>query len=63
MTIIRLQALVAMVVALASNDARAQSSDIWTFSAFAYTYIVPDDRDYVQPSFTADRAWLHLEAR
>ena len=35
----------------------------WSFSVSAYTYIVPDDRDYVQPTFTADRGWLHLEAR
>lgn len=24
---------------------------------------MPDSRDYVQPTITADRAWLHLEAR
>jgi hypothetical protein len=24
---------------------------------------VPDDRDYAQPTITADRGWLHLEAR
>jgi hypothetical protein len=35
----------------------------WSFSASAYTYIVPDSREYVQPTFTADRDWLHLEAR
>ena len=35
----------------------------WSFSASAYTYIVPNNRDYVQPTFTADRDWLHLEAR
>jgi len=35
----------------------------WSFSASAYTYIVPDSREYVQPTFTADRGWLHLEAR
>ena len=35
----------------------------WSFSASAYTYIVHNDRNYVQPTFTADRAWLHLEAR
>ena len=35
----------------------------WSFSASAYTYIVPDDGNYVQPTFTADRGWLHLEAR
>ena len=40
------------------NDAKA-----WSFSASAYGYLVPDDRDYVQPTITADRSWLHLEAR
>ena len=37
--------------------------EAWSFSASAYTYIVPDCREYVQPTFTADRGWLHLEAR
>src|SRR4051794_11254878 len=35
----------------------------WSFSISASTYVVPDDRDYVQPTITADRDWLHLEAR
>ena len=35
----------------------------WSFSVSAYTYIVPDGRDYVQPTVTADRDGLHLEAR
>jgi hypothetical protein len=35
----------------------------WSFSASASTYFVPDDREYVQPSFSADHGWLHLEAR
>lgn len=35
----------------------------WSFSASAYTYVVPDDHDFVQPTVTADRGWLHLEAR
>jgi hypothetical protein len=35
----------------------------WSFSASGYTYFVPDDSNYVQPTFTADRGWLHLEAR
>jgi len=35
----------------------------WSFSASAYTYILPDNNDYVQPTFTADRGILHLEAR
>lgn len=35
----------------------------WSFSASTTTYVVPDDREYVQPTFSADRGWLHLEAR
>jgi len=35
----------------------------WSFSVSATTYIVPDSREYVQPTVTADRGWLHLEAR
>ncbi|HWT79462.1 MAG TPA: hypothetical protein VN648_11745, partial [Candidatus Methylomirabilis sp.] len=40
-----------------------QAATDWSFSASAYTYFVPDSRDYVQPTVTADRRWLHLEAR
>jgi hypothetical protein len=35
----------------------------WSFSASAYTYFVPDDHEYIQPTITADHDWLHLEAR
>jgi hypothetical protein len=35
----------------------------WSFSASVYTYIVPDASEYAQPTVTADRDWLHLEAR
>jgi len=45
---------------MASLDSAANA---WSFSASAYTYIVPDSREYVQPTITADRGWLHLEAR
>jgi hypothetical protein len=27
------------------------------------TYVIPDGREYVQPTIMADRGWLHLEAR
>ena len=51
----------------ATNTAQApvEESDenAWSFSAAAYTYIVPDSDNYVQPTVTADRGWLHLEAR
>ena len=35
----------------------------WSFSLYGTTYFLPDDREYVQPTFTADRGWLHLEVR
>ena len=35
----------------------------WSFSISASTYIVPNDQEYVQPTFIADRGWLHLETR
>jgi hypothetical protein len=48
-----------------STPALAEAVDekAWSFSASVYTYLVPDDRDYAQPTLTADRGWLHLEAR
>jgi len=35
----------------------------WAFYASATAYLVPHSRDYVNPMLTADRDWLHLEAR
>ena len=54
-------------VSTAINQAPALTHEpvekAWSFSVSAYTYIVPDSREYVQPTFAADRGWLHLEAR
>jgi hypothetical protein len=47
----------------ATTAAAGDSAKAWAFSASAYTYFVPESSDYVQPTFTADRGWLHLEAR
>lgn len=35
----------------------------WSFYASSYSYIVPDGGSYWQPTFTADRGRLRLEAR
>ncbi len=35
----------------------------WAFSASVYGYVVPEGPDYLQPTVTADRGALHLEAR
>lgn len=57
-----MRALVAALL-LAGSQASAEEAKGWTFSAYAYTYFVPGDGDYVQPTLTADRDRLHLEAR
>ena len=35
----------------------------WSGTASLFTYVVPDDDNYVQPTLAVDRDWLHLEAR
>ena len=45
----------------AAKDGEAAAT--WSVALSAYTYVVPGDSNYVQPSVTADRGWLHLEAR
>lgn len=45
-------------VAAAESDERA-----WSFSASVFTYLLPGESDYAQPTLAADRDWLHLEAR
>jgi hypothetical protein len=64
-----LAALLAVNVAAASAqdqpDAAPGSEEKagWEFNASVYGYFLPDDRDYGQPTVTADRGPLHLEAR
>jgi hypothetical protein len=41
----------------------APEAEKWLFSAAVYTWFVPDDHEFVQPTITADRGRLHLEAR
>ena len=55
----------AVPAATSTSPALTKETDekAWSFSVSAYTYIVPDSQDYVQPTVTADRGWLHLEAR
>ena len=62
-----------LAVVLASHEARAQTTNAsasdaaeqhaWSFSVQAYAFGLADDRHYLQPTVTADRSWLHLEAR
>ena len=55
----------AVPAATNTTPALTKESDekAWSFSASAYTYLVPDSREYVQPTIMADRGRLHLEAR
>jgi hypothetical protein len=39
------------------------SKNPWSFYSSLYGYIVPESRDFVNANLTADRDWLHLEAR
>ena len=68
MTTLRRLILMAMIAFLAGGEALAQEQaatdeKAWSFYASAYAYILPGDEDYLQPTFTADHDWLHLEAR
>ena len=45
------------------SPASETGSGTWLLSANAFAYFVPEGRDFVQPTITADRGWLHLEAR
>src|SRR5215211_4549575 len=56
-------ALAGEAATTASAQIKEAEENAWSFSAFASTYIVPDFQEYVQPTFTADRGWLHLETR
>jgi hypothetical protein len=72
-SILRPLAVLTMAFVLASIPARAQTTNTlasaaaeenaWSFSVAAATYVLSDDRHYVQPTVTANRGWLHLEAR
>jgi hypothetical protein len=50
-----------------TDTAPAASSNVapnpWAFSLATSGYIVPGGQSYINPDFTANRGWLHLEAR
>jgi len=56
-------AALAVFVSGGTSWAQTTSGKAWSFSASAYTYVLPDDPNYVQPTLAADRGWLHLEGR
>lgn len=51
------------LIAQAASDAANHDGTEWSFSFSTSGYIVPHDRSYASPIFTADHQWLHLEAR
>lgn len=69
----RLLAVTAIVVLVAGATAPAQTTNApaaaatddnaWSFSASANTFFLSESRHYVQPTVSADRGRLHLEAR
>jgi hypothetical protein len=71
----RLLALLAIGALLSGGVAEAQAAPdpagpsaaadekAWSFSPSVFTYLLPEERDYGQPTFAADHDWLHLEAR
>jgi hypothetical protein len=46
-----------------SATSPAASKDPWDFNLTTQGYIIPNGTSYVDPDFSADRSWLHLEAR
>jgi len=46
-----------------SDVVQNDSAKKWAFSLSASSYLIPNDRDYVQPTLSADRGRIHLEAR
>ena len=47
----------------ASGQSPSVSKNPWEFNLTIDGYIIPNGTSYVDPVFSADRSWLHLEAR
>jgi len=61
--VVVIAAVVALFTSVVRGAEEEASAGEWSFSASAYTFVVNDSRDYVSPILTAERGWLHLEAR
>lgn len=55
--------VVFVALMLAAVSANAAEEEEWEFSVSTYAYLIPDDRDFLQPTITADHGLIHLEAR
>jgi hypothetical protein len=51
------------VSGLSPELAKESEETSWEYSLSIATYLAQNARDYANPNFTADRDWLHLEAR
>ena len=64
-------AVIAVVVLLSGQllgqgtptAAPAATKNPWDYNLTVDGYIIPDETDYIDPVFSANREWLHLEAR
>jgi len=45
------------------DEAGPEADPTWAVSTALFAYASAADQDYLQPTVTADRAWLHVEAR
>ena len=57
------QSLGATQISAPLEDDTEKGGTKWEFSLSTLTYFAQHERDYANPNFTADRDWLHLEAR
>jgi hypothetical protein len=57
------RAFAALLAMIAVPAAAQTTAPDWSGSASIYTYVVPDDENFVQPTVGIDRDWLHLEVR
>ena len=58
-------ALAAVFLAAANTYAQTdnESGREWSLSASVYTYLLPDDVNYAQPTISSDVEWFHVEGR
>ncbi len=62
----RVGLLAIVMLTLCAAPSLAQNADsaaAWSASATVITYVVPDEGNYLQPTVSLDRKWLHVEGR
>ncbi len=63
MTVFPAAVVIAQTTPPAAQAAAGTAAPVWSGSVSLFTYVVPDEDAFVQPTVTADRGWLHLEGR